>query len=112
MHLDPRDPDAILFGFTAKEMITFGWVTVLSFWGGMVNYMNRITAHKVAFSLLGLLTELTTCSFVGWVTYLSAQRANFGPQETAVMVAIAAHMGTRALAKFSFYKVGKGNDPE
>lgn len=112
MHLDPRDPDAIVLGFSTKEMITFCWVTALSVWGGMVNYMNRISAQKVAFSLLGLATELITCSFVGWVTYLSAQRAGFGPQETAVMVAISAHMGTRALAKFNFYKVGKSRDPE
>lgn len=82
-------------------LITWAWVIVLSMWGGIVSFIKKVKAGEARpGNIVELIGELVTCSFVGVITFLAAQKAGFDQLTAAIFVAISAHMGTRALFHF------------
>lgn len=75
------------------------WVStiVLSMWGGIVQYAQRVRAGE-SFSWQALSLDLIVCSFAGLLTFLLCESADIHGALQAVMIAISAHMGTRAIA--------------
>ena len=74
------------------------WVLWLSWWGASVAYLQRIKDKgPSAFSFWAFGIELLTSGFVGYVTYTLCEVENLNPKVTSVIVAIAGHMGTRAI---------------
>lgn len=82
------------------QTIPFLFAIALSCLGGVVNYLNRIDKTGVAFSFLRLTLEIITSGFVGIVSFMLCDAADFGWSYTAAIVAISGHMGTRALFLF------------
>lgn len=92
--MQEQDPNSI------SQVITYIWVLALSTLGGLVSYFNRLEKKKITHSLLRLVAEMITSSFVGIVTFMLCDAGNFSWQITAAMVAISGHMGTRLVFKF------------
>lgn len=65
-----------------------------------MNYLNRIDKTGVTFSFARLTIEIITSGFVGIVSFMLCDAADFGWSYTAAIVAISGHMGTRALFLF------------
>jgi len=65
--------------------------------GGAVHYLNRIDRHSLKFSIFHLFVEIITSGFVGVISFMLCDAANFGWAYTAAIVAISGHMGARAL---------------
>jgi len=100
---------------TSYGLLTYGWVMVLSAWGGLVRFIRKVKAGDMSWkqAALTLTGELSTSAFAGVVTFYACE-ANGVPQlSTAVLVAVAGHMGGRALEPLeALYRrwAGKGND--
>lgn len=82
------------------QAIPFLFAVALSCLGGIVNYLNRIDKTGATFSFVRLMIEITTSGFVGIVSFMLCDAADFGWSYTAAIVAISGHMGTRALFLF------------
>jgi hypothetical protein len=84
---------------TNYTLITYGWVTLLSAWGGVVSFLSKLRAGKASrrFNLLEFIGEVTTSAFSGLLTFWGCEAAGFEPLWTAVLVGISGHMGARAL---------------
>lgn len=72
---------------------TFG----LSMWGGLVQYAQRVRNGE-AFSWKALALDLVVCSFAGLLTFLLCESAGIDGPLQAVLIAVSAHMGTKAIA--------------
>lgn len=79
------------------QIIPFALAILLSCFGGIVNYLNRIDKSGAAFSLIRLLIEIITSAFVGIISFMLCDYANLEWSITAAIVAVSGHMGTRAL---------------
>lgn len=79
------------------QLITFAWVMGLSAWGGAIGYIHKIFQHKLKFSIWRFLGELSISAFVGVITFLLCDSADFGWETTAAFVGISGHMGARAI---------------
>lgn len=75
------------------------WVSTLclSVWGGLVQYAQRVRRGE-AFSWVALVLDLVICSFAGLLTFLMCEAAGITGPVQAVLIAVSAHMGTRAIA--------------
>lgn len=72
---------------------TFG----LSLWGGLVHYAQRVRNGE-PFSWRAMALDLIVCSFAGLLTFLMCESAGIRGPIQAVLIAVSAHMGTRAIA--------------
>lgn len=79
------------------QIIPFALAILLSCFGGIVNYLNRIDKSGVAFSFIRLLIEIITSAFVGIISFMLCDYAGLDWSITAAIVAVSGHMGTRAL---------------
>lgn len=75
------------------------WLTTfgLSMWGGLVQYVQRVRNGEV-FSWKALALDLVVCSFAGLLTFLLCESAGIQGPIQAVLIAVSAHMGTRAIS--------------
>ena len=74
------------------------WFIVLAVWGGTANYISRIRRDKaIRFSVAELTGEWTISALAGLLTAYLCAEMEFSYYITAVAVAIAGHMGGRAL---------------
>ena len=80
-----------------SPFLAYSWVLLLSAWGGVAGYIGKIKRGNVRFSFAELIGEVCISGFVGIVTYLLCQSAQIDELLTAAMVAIAGHMGSRAI---------------
>ncbi len=80
-----------------KEYMPFAWMIGLSFWGGVASYVRKIKEGHIRFSFAELVGELFISGFVGVLTFLLCQSAQFNSLLTAAMVGISGHMGSRAI---------------
>lgn len=81
------------------------WLTTLalSIWGGGVQYAQRLRRGE-RFSWRALILDLVVCSFAGLLTSQLCEAAGiYGPMQI-VMVAVSAHMGTRAIASLEIVR--------
>lgn len=84
--------------FLAKNLVPTLWMAAVAALGGAVSFIQKVKAGKArAFNIIELIGEMLISGFVGVVTYWICQFYNVNPYLTAAGVAIAGHMGTRAI---------------
>jgi hypothetical protein len=107
-----RDP-------TTYSLLTYGWVLLLSGWGGVVSFWRkRREGHVRPFNFTELIGEIFTAGFVGMLTFWLCEAAGSNPLITAALVGISGHMGSRAIfgleqwavRKFPMYDPTAGKD--
>ncbi len=84
---------------TSYSLLTYGWVVLLSAWGGAVRFIRKVKAGDMTMkqAALTLASEIVTSSFAGVVTFYACEAVNTPPLYTAMLVGVAGHMGGRAL---------------
>ena len=89
--LPEKDPSNI-------SLITYGWVFILSVWGGIVHNIRKVREGLITrFSLSELIGDVVTSGFAGIVTFYLCQAAELNNLATAAMVGVSGHMGARSL---------------
>jgi len=89
---------------TSYSLITYGWVTLLAAWGGVVSFLSKVKAGAARpFNLVEFVGEVSTSAFSGLLTFWGCEAADFKPLWTAVLVGISGHMGTRALYEIELW---------
>lgn len=83
---------------TTYSLITYAWISVLSSWGGIVNWIRkRREGSTRPFNFVELVGEIMTSAFAGVLTFWLAEAAEIQPLITAALVGISGHMGSRAI---------------
>jgi len=83
---------------TSYSLLTYGWVMVVSGWGGVVTYLRKRRDGVVPmFSFMEFVGELVTSAFAGLVTFFLCEAGEVAPMLAAAMIAISGHMGSRAI---------------
>jgi len=86
---------------TTYSLITYGWVLLLSAWGGLVSFYSKVRAGTArACNVVELIGELFTAGFAGVITFWLCEMAAIHPLMTAALVGISGHMGSRAIYQF------------
>lgn len=84
--------------FDLALLATYGWVVALSMLGGFASFYGKVKAGTARWVNLGeFFGELATSALAGLVTYWLCRWANLNEWLAAAFVAIAGHMGTRAV---------------
>lgn len=90
------------------SLITYGWVIILSIWGGIVHNIRKVRDGTTKrFSISELVGDVVTSGFAGIVTFYLCQAADVNAPMTAAMVGISGHMGARAIFLFEEWLRGK-----
>lgn len=98
---------------TTYGLLTYAWVIGLSSWAGAVNFMRKLrSGHARAFNLVELVGEIMTSALAGLVTFWLAERAGMDGLTSAALIAIAGHMGSRALFRIEKWLERKFPIPE
>jgi len=93
-----KDP----FGYSLG---TYLWVFGLALIGGAVKYLN----HSDRFSFIVLIRDLVTAGFAGLLTFWLCDWLNIAAPLSAVLIAMAGLMGTRALKEIeNLYRLRLG----
>jgi hypothetical protein len=93
---------------TNYSFVTYGWVMLLSAWGGLVSFLRKQKAGKVrAFNITEFLGELMTSALAGLITFWLCEWSNTSPLLSAALIAISGHMGSRALFQFEAWAESK-----
>ena len=80
------------------EMWPWIWVSLLSIAGGITSYIRKMKTGLIKrFSVMEFIGEIFVAFFVGLVTMLFCQWAEYPMLLTGGIVGLAAHMGSRAL---------------
>lgn len=88
-------PEKDPFNYT---IITYGWVFMLSMWGGVVSFFQKVKDGKTrASNIMEFFGELSTSAFVGLATFYLCEYSSLDRLLTAVFVAVSGHMGTKAV---------------
>ena len=87
---------------TLKQWLPIVLVVIIAMWGGIVSYITNIKTKHKKFSWTELLFDTVVSSFAGFLTYMVCVWANYDAPLIVVLVAIAGHMGPRAIMKFEF----------
>jgi len=83
------------------SVVTYAWVLLLSVWGGVVNFIQRLKRGEAkAHNIVELIGEVVISAFVGIVTFYLCELSAFPQILTAALVAVSGHMGTRSLFFF------------
>lgn len=78
--------------------LTYGWVLVLSVWGGLISFYRKCqSGHARCFNLIEFVGEIATSALVGLITFWMAESAHINQVTTAALVAVSGHMGSRLL---------------
>lgn len=81
---------------TIKMILPYLSTILMSLWGGTVAYVQKIRSGE-KFSWTNLFMDLIISGFVGFLTHLICTYADLGAEISSVLIAMSAHMGTRAL---------------
>ncbi len=83
------------------SLLTYVWILLISVWGGLINYYQKIKNGNVArFSIVEFIGELVTSAFAGVMTFYLCEAAGVPSVLTAGLVGIAGHMGSRTIYIF------------
>lgn len=83
------------------QLITYGWVVVLSMWGGLAGYVSKLKKGIITrFSLAEVIGDIVVSGFVGVMTFFICESAGVPQIVSAALIGISAHMGSRALFVF------------
>ena len=81
-------------------VLTYAWVLALSTWGGLVHYLSKIRAGRIArFNVTELIGDMFISGFTGILTFWMCEASGFNELTTAVFVGISGHMGARMIGK-------------
>lgn len=84
--------------FDIGLLLTYGWVVAISMLGGIASFRAKVKAGQARWVNLGeFFGELTTSALAGLITYWLCRYAGLNEWLAAAFVAIAGHMGTRAI---------------
>lgn len=84
-----------------KEIGPYISTVVLSSWGGLVQYIQKLKNNpRAKFNWRELFFDLVISAFAGFLTYMLCQVANIQGPMQAILVSISGHMGARAIASF------------
>jgi len=98
MQLQDKDP----FGYPVSA---YAWAIGIAVLGGAVRYLN----HTGRFSALVFARDLVTAAFAGLLTFWFCSYETISGPLSAVLIATAGMMGTRALREFeNFYRFRVG----
>lgn len=79
-------------------LLTYGWVMLLAWWGGIASYLRKIRGGIIhRFSLVEFIGEMVISGFVGVLTFYLCESSGFSGTLTAAFVGISGHMGSRAI---------------
>lgn len=98
--------------------VTYLWVCLLSFWGGLSNYIGKVKTGTSRFNLMEVFGEIIVSGFAGVMTFYICAAADTPEILTAVAVGISGHMGARIITMFELWvsrKMGlptKDNDKD
>jgi hypothetical protein len=85
-------------GVLDYSWLTYLWVILLSTWGGVASFINKVRSGTVRpFNVAELVGEIMISGFVGVLTFWLCESANFNELLTAVCIGVSSHMGTRGL---------------
>lgn len=91
-------PEKDPFSYT---LVTYFWVLGISVFGGISAYIRKIRQGIISrFSLHELIGEMVISAFVGIVTFYLCEYAHIYGALSAALIAIASHMGSRAILIF------------
>lgn len=86
------------------NILTYGWVIVLSLLGGVSSFARKVKSGKVRYSnIVEFIGELVISCFAGLVTFFLCKSAGLDEMLTAAFIAISSHMGTRSIFLFESY---------
>ena len=89
------------------SFITYVWVLGLSLWAGISSYLYKLQIEGKPFSLFSFVSDVLISGFVGILTFFFCEYSNMPPVESAVVVGVCAHLGTRAISLFQAYIIRK-----
>lgn len=74
------------------------WVfLVFALWGGLAHHVSKVRQSHITFSVAELFGDLCISGFSGMLAYALARHLAFGDWETAAVVGISGHMGSRTV---------------
>lgn len=83
------------------SLITYAWVFGISLFGGLAGYFRKVKSGLISrFSLIELVGEMFISAFVGVITFYLCEWADISGPLAAALIAIASHMGSRAIFIF------------
>ena len=98
---------------TGYALLTYAWVLALSTWGGLVNYLSKIRAGRIArFNVTELIGDMFISGFTGILTFWLCEASGFNELTTAIFVGISGHMGARMIGKLEKVLSRKFDIPE
>jgi len=100
-------------GVLDYSWLTYLWVLLLSAWGGVASFINKVRSGTVRpFNVAELIGEITISGFVGVLTFWLCESAGFNELLTAVCIGVSSHMGTRGLFRLEQFVAKRfGLDP-
>lgn len=108
---DPAFQQAFLESL--KQLIPIMTTLFISVWGGIAAYVQRVKRTSRSFQWKEALFECVISSFAGLITHYLCQWAGIEGPLSVVLVAISAHMGTKALSNLEgFYNRVFGLTPD
>ena len=84
-------------------IVTYAWVTLLSLWGGLANYVSKVRSGTSRFNLMEVFGEIIVSGFAGVMTFYICAAAHTPEIITAVAVGISGHMGARIITMFELW---------
>lgn len=66
--------------------------------GGFVSWFGRVRRGQAVVSVFNIVGEMATSAFAGLLAFWTCQAMGLGLTSTILVVAVAGHMGTRAIA--------------
>lgn len=108
-----KDAAEIAKGVLDYGWATYAWVILLSIWGGVASFINKVRSGVVRpFNVVELVGEIMVSGFVGVLTFWLCQDAGFSETLSAVCIGVSSHMGTRGLFRLEQFISKKfGLDP-
>ena len=98
---------------TGYALLTYAWVLALSTWGGLVHYLSKIRAGRIArFNVTELIGDMFISGFTGILTFWLCEASGFNELTTAIFVGISGHMGARMIGKLEKVLSRKFDIPE
>jgi len=79
-------------------VMTYAWVLAISVWGGTAAFIRKVKTRAGGhFSIAEWVGECVISGFVGIITFWLCESSGISPLLSAVLIAITAHMGSRAI---------------
>lgn len=89
---EPRDP----LTYPLKQWL---FMLGLALFGGLASWITKVRKGTVAaHNIMALIGELTVSAFAGIVTFFGCEHMGLAPLLTAATVAMAGHLGAKAIA--------------